>query len=198
MSLAFFILLPRPVIAQGSCDVDGISVEFPAQRTGALVLQDAKVKDITGRNNQADIEIAINSAGPQIGSISGGVVNVDTLAVSNFPGSGIPQAELDRTEQNAWEVNFPRGQFEFNNKSDLEVEIIVTVAGGQAAHINGNSSVTITVDEGMIHDIWWGGTNSLRRLWGSLVFTYSDFQNLGLSGTYRAAINVCVNVRGHI
>jgi len=45
---------------------------------------------------------------------------------------------------------------------------------------------------------WWGGSNSLRRLRGTVRFRYSDLHGLAQAGTHRAKVNVCIEVRGHV
>ncbi len=182
-----------------SCDSDGVSVEFSRTRGGALSLQDVRTKELTG-NNWQDQSVRLASAPELTARVSNAVLIARGLDESDYPLDEFVGVRFDRKLPNIWEVNFPRNLYEFQNKSDLRVEVILTVSAGKAVHVTegGTSSVALDVQEGMIHEIWWGGSNSLKTVRGNLEFTFSDIQKLARAGIHRADLNVCVNIRGHL
>jgi len=192
-------LFAGSIQAQGLCDADGVAVEFVSARGGAISLRQAKTKELVGKNVRAGT-IELNFNGTLRTNFRGGVLRAQGLDVDDFPDLNISSNSFERAEQNAWEVNFPRGLYQFRNKNDLQVEMIINVMGGQASHVNqGNTStVPLAVDIDNYHEVWWGNSNSLRRLRGSMNFTYSDFENISLSGEHRATVEVCVNIRGNL
>ena len=89
-------------------------------------------------------------------------------------------------------------RYVFDNRNDLDVEIIINVTGDEANHISGGSSsrVSLVVEEGNVSDSWYGRSNSLKRLRGRLDFRFTDIELLALAGIHRATLGVCVNIRG--
>lgn len=164
-----------------------------------MLLQDVRTKELAG-NNQSEQSRSLGT-GPALTAVNrNGVLVAEGLDESDFPLDGLGLVRFDRKLPNIWEANFPRGLYEFRDKDDLRVEVILTVSSGEAVHvIEGSvSSVTLDVQEGMLHDVWWGGSNSLKTLRGNLEFTFSDIQKLARAGVHRADLNVCVNIRGHL
>jgi hypothetical protein len=198
LPLALFCYLSGETVAQGVCDADGVEVVFKQQRGGAMELKDVKPKELLGKNFR-DAEISLGQAGTHMASYVGGVMQVSSLDPNDFPDHGLSVGGFDRFERNIWEVEFPRGMYEFRNKKELMVEVIATVTGGRAVHVSGSgSTVSLAVDEGRIQETWWGGSNSLRRLQGDLYFYYADLLDLGMDGVHRATLDLCVNIRGHL
>lgn len=182
-----------------ACDIDGVPVEFSRLRGGALVLQDVKAKEIVGKN-RPDQSVNLAPAPQLTTNRVNGVLHVQGLDENDYPDGGFAAVGFDRKLANIWEANFPRGLYEFRRKSDLRVVLVISVPGGEAVHVTegGTSTVALDVSEGMIHEGWWGGSSSLKRLQGNLEFTFSDMQKLARAGVHRANVNVCVNIRGHL
>ena len=182
-----------------ACDIDGVPVEFSRLNGGALILQDVKTKEIAGKN-RPDQSVGLSATPELTTNRVNGVLHVQGLDESDYPDGGFAAVGFDRKLANIWEANFPRGLYEFRRKSDLRVELIISVPGGEAVHVTegGASTVTLDVSEGMIHEVWWGGSTSLRALRGNLEFSFSDMQKLARAGVHRANVNVCVNIRGHL
>ncbi|MBT8147519.1 MAG: hypothetical protein KJN90_11750 [Gammaproteobacteria bacterium] len=182
-----------------ACDTDGVPIEFRRLRNDSLELKDVKTKEIVGRNIK-DSALSLGRPTSIYTSYEAGLVRVAGISIDDYPDIGLNLTRIDRQEPNVWEVNFPRGLYEFRKKNDLEVEMFIRVEGGQAAHIDQGpvSTVALEVEPGKMHETWWGGTNSLRRLRGNLNFTFSNVTNLGVAGIHRARLNVCVNVRGNL
>jgi len=198
--LAFLFLIPTSAIAQVLCDNDGIQVDFRNEQAGVVTLNDARTREITG-SRQSDRAESVSASGFQTTNFVFGKMLVDSLNAATYPDNGIPIAEIDRASNNAWEINFNRGDYEFNNRNDLDVEVTITVSGGQATHVfQGNSStVSLEVEDANLNTRWYnGGSNSLRRLQGSVNFRFSDLQQLGFAGIHRATVDICVNIRGQI
>ncbi|NKB31727.1 MAG: hypothetical protein GKR91_01340 [Pseudomonadales bacterium] len=197
--LAFFLLV-IPSLAQAQvCDNDGIVVAFD-ENNGAVELRDVRVREITG-NRRNDIDVSIVGPGIQSANWTGSEYAVNGLSSSAFPDNGIGSSQVRRRERRVWEARFPRGMYEFNNRNNLNLELVVTVAGGQASHINGGAAsvVTLAVADLGTNAQWYGGNpRSLRRLRGHLQFRYTDFMQLSMAGIHRADVSVCVNVRGNI
>lgn|GEM_PF-4339608 len=181
-----------------ACDVDGVQVEFLRLRNDSLELKEVKAKEIVGRNIK-DSALSLGRPAGFYANYEAGLVRVSGITSDDYPDLGLGLARIDRREPNVWEVNFPRGMYEFEKKNDLEIEMFITVEGGQASHIDKGpaSTVALEVEPGKVHELWWGGTNSLRRLRGNLNFTFSNLTDLGAAGIHRAQLNVCVNVRGN-
>lgn len=191
------LLLSIPTEAQIACDNDGIVVEF---NKAQIELKDANVKEITG-NNRDELELALPSPGVQSGNVNAGIFTVNSLNVSAFPDNGISFAQLDRTERNVWEANYPKRMYEFANRKDLVLEFSATVTGGESSHIilGPSSSVSMSVaDAGIKAKFHGGNPKSLKQLRGTLDFRVFDLLNLSAAGTHRADVSICVNVRGTI
>ena len=199
ISPALLLFSPSVLNAQIACDNDNVEVEFTRLKGGVLTLNDVKTREITGANN-ADASIAVRNPGSLSSNYGGGVIYVDGLDAGNFPGSNILQSTIDRRANHIWEADFPKGLYEFRNKRDLRIEVFITVTDGQASHITAGhaSAVTLDVDEEKVHEIWWNGSDSLRKVWGGLTFSYSDLRQLTMAGIHRANIDVCVNIRGYL
>jgi hypothetical protein len=195
--LALLLILPASAIAQSLCNDDGIQVVFRNEQAGVVTLRDARTREITGSRNSNRSE-SVSTAGVQSTNFAAGKIRVDTLDSSAFPDNGIPLATIDRASNNAWEINFARGEFVFDDRSDLDVEVTIAVAGGEASHLFGgsNSTVSLAAEEGNLKTRWYNGTNSLRRLRGNVNFHFSNLQQLGFAGVHRATIDICVNIGG--
>ena len=184
--------------AQVSCSNDA-TVTFPQETGGIVTLQDATVRDIVGAGGSDRAE-ALTLAGTQGGQAQGGIYRVNTISANAFPDDVTAlQLEFDRRVNQFFEGNYTRGQYEFANRADLDVQVDLIVPGNVANGVGGGSASSVTVT-GQLDNLqvnWYGGRgNSLRRLRGRVTFFYSDFANLTRPGVHRADLTLCVEVSG--
>jgi hypothetical protein len=198
--LALCCLYSSPSFAASLCNDDQVEIEFPLSKSGVLSLRDIRTKEIAGSNQARDAAVPLSSPGTLSGHVIEDRIVVSELRESAFPGLETLQPRIERKIQRAWEVEFPKGLYEFSSKNDLEFDVLIEVVGGAASGISSHrdSQVSLTVQSGQIHEIWWGGTNSLRRVWGDLVFNYTDVHQLNSSGVHRATITMCLSIRGYL
>jgi len=196
--LAFSLTFSSAAPAQELCPNDGVRVEFVQVRGGVMELRAAKTKDIFGKNLK---DVNMGAAGTHSTSVQNGKFTVNSLDLNNFPNLNINNNSFQRVDNNVWEANFPRGLYEFRNKNDLRIEVIATVSDGLAMMTEGNefSAVSLDVDVGKIHEVWYGGKgNTLKIIRGGLNFRFSDFDQLRLAGFHQTNLNVCLKIEGYL
>ncbi len=191
------LTLAAPGFAQSACTND-VPVVFRDGSSDSVTLKAASVRNVTGSNND-DRSVRINGRGPLPSTARGGKLVVDSFDTDLFPASAVRNG-FNRNVGRFWEVNFPRDMYVFDRRSDLDVEVKISVSGEQSsALVDPSSSVaTFQARQRDINTAWWGGSNSLRRLRGTVRFRYSDLHGLAQAGTHRAKVNVCIEVRGHV
>lgn len=185
--------------AQAGCPNDA-TVTFPNAVAGVVTLQDARVGDVVAGGGGADRAEALNLTGTQTGQVQGGQLVVNSISISEFPGDALAlQTGFDRRVNRFFEVEYSRGQYEFANRADLDVQVTFFIPGDAANSVipGSSSSATITPQLDNLQVNWYGGQgNSLRRLRGRVVFTYSDFADLEQAGVHSADLTLCVEVNG--
>lgn len=197
--LALLLLGTAPIaFSQPACMSDGFAVVFD-EKNGSMELDQVRVKEITNDSNRNIRMIGLGNAGIQPARASRGELRVDGLG-NVFPDHGIPGATINRREKNAWEVEFEKGDYEFLDEGDLKLEIQVSVTGGQAVHRGGGASaVTLSAIESDVDVRWHGGGRLyLKEISGALDFSLTDLMQMGLFGTYRAEVSICINIRGNV
>lgn len=187
------------VAAQAGCPNDA-TVTFPGEVAGVVTVQDARVGEVLVGGGGADRAQALNLVGQQTGQVQGGQLVVDSISISEFPDDAAAlETGFDRRVNQFFEVNYTRGQYEFASRADLDVQVTFFVPGDAANSVipGSSSSATITPQLDNLQVNWYGGQgNSLRRLRGRVVFTYSDFANLEQAGVHSADLTLCVEVNG--
>lgn len=199
MPLALFLIPFNNSYARLACGSDGLEVKFLQETAGSVeIVKSLSPEDIVGGNWRGVQKPALKSDRRHRANYRNGKLKVDSLDSLSAANYGFKFSGFNHLKRNAWEVEFPRGMYEFDRKEDLVIEVIVAVSKGQASHItDSGSSVSLVVEEGSVYESWWSGTNSLRMLRGDLMFSYSDFVALMADGVHRASLELCVNVRGN-
>lgn len=197
LSLTVLLLVPMPVFAQFLCDNDGIEIEFLGEVAGALQLREATARELNVRT-PTDQSFAVGSTERLTGRLKGRNIRSSTAGFSGYQIG--PITGFERALPNAWEAKFPMGRYEFRDKADIELQIMMTIADSQASHYTAgqDSTVTLEVEESRVQKYWYSGTNSLRVVRGSLELRVSELEKLGAAGIHRATLSVCVNVRGNL
>jgi hypothetical protein len=196
--ILFLALAPAGSWAQLSCSSDA-PLTFLQATGGVVELQDATVRDIAGAGGSDRAE-ALTLAGTQGGQAQGGQYRVNTISTNEYPDDFTAlELEFDRRVNRFFEINYTRGQYEFADRADLDVQVDLLIPGNVANSVTGGSAsyATITGEVDNLNINWFGGrANSLRRIRGSVTFRYSDFANLTQPGVHRADLTVCVEVSG--
>jgi hypothetical protein len=184
-------------LAQPACSND-VPVVFSTDPGGSVNLNDATVREITGSNDD-DRDIALSLGGPLEATAQGSILVVDGIDISDFPASAVTTG-FRRNLGRFWEVNYANGDYVFEKRGDLQVDVTFTVVSPLAPLSGSGSTSTATVrmTQRNMNVTWHRGSNSLRRLRGGVRVHYEDLATLAHAGEHRATINVCVEVSGNL
>ena len=192
---AILSMAPGFVLAQAGCDNIG-TLTFPTASGGAATLNAATVRNVTGSNND-DRDIGMNRLNnPETSSNGSGVIEVEGLAASDFPTTGIRANGFNRRVNRFWRIDYAPGQYSFFRRNRLEVDVQLSIAGDEAT--NGSSEVSVEPEHVRLRTSWYPGTNNLRRLEGDVRFRYRDMHRLAENGVHNANLDVCVEVTGNL
>jgi hypothetical protein len=199
MPLLFQVCVSLDALAQ-ACPNDA-EVVFRNEVGGVVTLNPPRVGNIVRGGNRDDRATRVNLGGEQTGRAQGTRYVVDSIPTSVYPGEAAAlRPGFNRTIGRLVEVNYPRNQYVFASRDDLDAEITFSIPGDEARStaVGSGSTATLSAQLTSLDVAWWSGGNSLRRLRARVQFTFSNLQNLEQPGAHRASLGVCVEVNGAI